>query len=234
MFFTWGPFEWALFPPLLLMLYIWRLDKQEPEPIGMIIKIFFFGCLSCLPAIVLELLGESVLDSFLSQDSDFILYNAINFFLIVALAEEYCKRFMFMHFMWKHPEFNYCFDAIVYCLASALGFAALENFFYLAGEGTDIVLWRLIPTHSICGILMGYFLGQAKLAEVTGKTAAMSTYKFLSLAMPVLIHGFYDFSLSSGSGELIILAFLMILFLTIFSFKLVHRSAKTDVPLSHL
>jgi hypothetical protein len=26
----------------------------------------------------------------------------------------------------------------------------------------------------------------------------------------------------------------MILFLTIFSFKLVHRSAKTDVPLSHL
>ncbi len=49
----------AAAPPLVFLIYILYMDRNEPEPIGFIIKIFFFGMLSIIPAAFVELSIES-------------------------------------------------------------------------------------------------------------------------------------------------------------------------------
>lgn len=220
----------AVIPPLLLLFYILHLDKIEREPIGQVLKIFFLGCLSVIPAILLELAGEYVLVRVFGGDKSSILYKAIDYFIVVAVSEEFCKRFVMMKFMWKNPNFNYRFDAVIYCAASAVGFAAAENFEYMLIEGTGILLARLIPVHAICGIFMGYYLGQAKVAERCARTSLCKHYKKLSMIVPVGLHGFYDFALSSESSYLIVLAILMVVIATVAAFITLHRASKTDAP----
>lgn len=51
-------------------------------------------------------------------------------FGVLSLVEEFCKMKAAKKAAWDHPAFDYKFDAIVYCVISALGFAAIENVFY--------------------------------------------------------------------------------------------------------
>lgn len=44
----------AILPVVILLIFIYRKDKQEKEPIGMLLKAFFFGVLSCIPAALME------------------------------------------------------------------------------------------------------------------------------------------------------------------------------------
>lgn len=53
----------------------------------------------------------------------------------LSLVEELCKMKAARKAAWDHPAFVYIFDAIVYCVTSALGFAAIENVFYCVEEG---------------------------------------------------------------------------------------------------
>ena len=220
----------AVVPPLLLLFYILHLDKIEREPIGQVLKIFFLGCLSVIPAIILELVGENVLSLFLGGDKTSIIYKALDYFIVVAVSEEFCKRYVMMKFMWNNPNFNYRFDAVIYCAASAVGFAAAENFEYMLVEGTGIILARLIPVHAICGIFMGYYIGQAKVAQRCARRALCRHYKFLSMLVPVALHGFYDFALSSESYFLITLAMLMVVIATIAAFITLRRASKKYAP----
>lgn len=226
--------EIALFfgivPPILLLFYIWTLDKVEQEPIGLVLKTFVFGMLSVIPAVVMEIFGSAVLD-FLGVPYDTWLYYGLNCFLVVAFAEEFCKRMMARFSIWNNPEFNYRFDAVLYLVASALGFAAAENIMYLVDSGLGGVLGRLIPVHTICGVFMGYYLGFAKTAELDGDKAALKKWNRLSLLVPMLIHGFYDFSLYTGSGTLVLLSLLMVIVLTIRAFLSIKKVAREDRPL---
>lgn len=56
-------------------------------------------------------------------------------FGVLSLVEELCKMKAAKKAAWDHPAFVYIFDAIVYCVISALGFAAIENVFYCVEEG---------------------------------------------------------------------------------------------------
>ena len=152
---------WGLVPPILLLIYVWRLDKIEREPIGLVIRVFFMGAASTFIAMVLESIAINGLE-LLGLDHMSYAYMIIDNFLAIALIEEFSKRIPISKLVWNNPEFNYRFDAIVYCLASALGFAATENIFYMMAYGTEIALTRMIPVHAICAVYMGYYLGVAK------------------------------------------------------------------------
>ena len=130
---------WGIVPPILLLFYTWRLDRIEREPAGLVIKVFLLGAITTILAVLLESLAALGL-SYLDLDESSNLYLLIDNFLAVALIEEFCKRMPVKRSIWKSPEFNYRFDAIVYCLASALGFAATENIVYMISYGTGIAL----------------------------------------------------------------------------------------------
>ena len=115
----------ALLPAIALVVWIYRQDKVEKEPRGLLWKIFLFGVLSVIPAMILEIILDEVFLVFV--DADTLCYVILDNFVGVALIEEVCKMKAAKWAAWKHPAFNYKFDAIVYCVTSALGCAAIEN-----------------------------------------------------------------------------------------------------------
>ena len=136
-------------------------------------------------------------------------------FLAVALVEEACKRWVVLKFAWNHPAFDYRFDAVVYCVFSALGFAALENILYVAEYGFAVAVSRAllsVPGHCFFAVYMGIYLGQAKMAEramqryyIELPDETPGQYLRASLLVPTLLHGFWDFSLSVGGWLMTIL-----------------------------
>ena len=214
---------WGLVPPVLLMVYMYRIDKVEKEPVGLIFKTFIFGMISVIPAIILELGLGFVLDMVYPGYTKGTVYNLIYFFLVVGFSEEFSKISV-----WKSPEFNYHFDAIIYYATSALGFAALENIMYMTQFGAEIAISRLIPVHVVCGIFMGYFMGWAKTAELDGWTKLCKRRKMIGLLIPILIHGTWDFCLTTESDAAIYFVLVMIIVLTLIAARLVHREAEKD------
>lgn len=229
---------WGLVPPILLIIYMYHLDKIEREPVGLIIKTFIFGMLSVIPAILWEIIGEYIVlfilpDSLVYRTdmSDYsVIYYFLEMFFVVAIAEETSKRALATLSVWKNPEFNFRFDAVIYYTTSALGFAAAENILYMTDYGSEIAISRLIPVHSICGVFMGYHMGLAKTAELDGDLKAARRHKRHGLIIPVLIHGSYDFCLSVGSDLLCLAVLLFILVLTIVAWLSLRRYARQDMP----
>lgn len=219
---------WGLVPPILLMNYMYKLDKVEKEPVGLVFKTFIFGMISVIPAIILELVLGYVLDMVYPGYTQGPLYNLIYFFLVVGFSEEFSKRLMVNVAVWKSPEFNYHFDAIIYYATSALGFAACENIMYMTEYGAEIAISRLIPVHVICGIFMGYCMGWAKTAELNGMMDLCKRRKVVGLIIPIIIHGTWDFCVSSESDAAVGFVLIMIIVLTIAAFRMVHRVANND------
>ena len=56
----------ALLPPLFLMIKIYKLDKVEKEPGGLIVKLLIFGVLTTVPAAFLESLLIATVGSVIS------------------------------------------------------------------------------------------------------------------------------------------------------------------------
>ena len=191
----------GLVPCVVLLWYINKKDSIEKEPTGLLVKLIFLGCLSTIPAMVLELVGTNILTS-IGMDETSYLYIFVENFFIVALAEEGCKKLMLRLGSWKNPAFNYVFDGVVYGVCVALGFAGLENVLYISGFGMEVAVVRglaAVPLHAICGVFMGHFYGLEKKYTATGMTGLAKNVKTLSIVIPVLIHGFYDFAASIGS-----------------------------------
>ena len=191
----------GLLPCVVLLWYINKKDSVEKEPPRLLVKLIFLGCLSTIPAMLLELVGTNILSS-IGMDETSYLYIFVENFFIVALAEEGCKKFMLRLGSWKAPDFNYVFDGVVYGVCVALGFAGLENVLYISGFGMEVAVVRglaAVPLHAICGVFMGHFYGLEKKYMVSGMTGLAKNVRTLSMVIPVLIHGFYDFAASIGS-----------------------------------
>ena len=195
----------AVTPGLILAIRVYMLDKIEKEPLRLLLKLAIFGAISTIPAGIAELFLGEILGFFVSENSR--IYRLIDFFLIVALSEEFIKYFMLKTFTWKRQEFDFRFDGIVYAVAVSMGFAILENVSYAFSYGLGTTLMRAvtaIPGHAIFAIFMGHYYGQAKYYENYGYLDWAQRYRFYAMLVPVLLHGAYDFLASDGS----IIAFL--------------------------
>lgn len=203
----------AILPGILIIIYIYRMDKVEKEPWSLILKLMFFGALSCVPASFLESLIDSAMPSFPAGSLAYALSMA---FASAALCEELCK-FAFLRFgSWKNPAFGYRFDAIVYGVAVALGFAILENVLYVMSYGFETALVRAVmavPLHAFCGVFMGIFFGAAKQASIQGR--GTGKYMLGALLVPMLIHGFYDTLAFLGNtvASIVLLAFVVLMYI---------------------
>ena len=59
----------AVLPAILLLRYVYRADRLEKEPPGLLLSLVLFGILATFAAIVTEELGETVLAMFLPEYS---------------------------------------------------------------------------------------------------------------------------------------------------------------------
>ncbi len=228
----------ALVPAAFLMVQVYRLDRIEKEPAGLLLKLVLFGALSGLAAGAIEGALTRVLDVTLGGG---MLRLMLENFLAVALVEEACKRWVVLKFAWNHPAFDYRFDAVVYCVFSALGFAALENILYVAEYGFAVAVSRAllsVPGHCFFAVYMGIYLGQAKMAEramqwyyIELPDESPGQYLRASLLVPTLLHGFWDFSLSVGGGLMTVLFYLFVLAFFIDAYRKLRFAAGSDEQL---
>ena len=220
----------GLLPCVILLWYINKKDSIEKEPPGLLIKLIFLGCLSTIPAMVLEIVGTNIL-SLLGMNEKGYLFIFIENFFVVALAEEGCKKFMLRLGSWKNPAFNYVFDGVVYGVCVALGFAGLENVLYISGFGMEVAVVRglaAVPLHAICGVFMGHFYGLEKKYTVSGMTGLAGNMRSLSIVIPVLIHGFYDFAASIGSDVFTYVWLGFVIIVDIFAINAIRQYSNTD------
>ena len=136
-------------PPIFLLFMIYRADRVEKEPTGLLIKLFVLGMLSCLPAAFIESFLISALDVIMPDST--LLYIAIVNFLIVGMAEEGVKYVVLKTQTWKHKAFDYRFDGIVYAAVVSLGFAFFENMFYVFGDESAFFIAGMRAVISIPG-----------------------------------------------------------------------------------
>lgn len=219
----------SFLPVFLILYYIYKKDR-DPEPIKTVGITFAFGAVSCIPAIILELAAEYALNAS-PLEVDTPIYNRARMFAGVALIEEVCKWCVVMLFIWKHKDFDDSYDAIVYCVTASLGFAALENLLYVVQNGLAVGIMRAVtsvPGHACFGVFMGYFLAKAKYHSSHGDKQKMILWMALALAVPVLVHGEYDYLLTVD----MLWVFLgLIVIADIVAFVLIHHSFHDDHPI---
>ena len=221
----------ALLPAALLTIYIYKKDRVEREPVRLIVRLLVMGAVSCIPASALELAISRGIELFGFRNPYVAAF--LESFVVAALCEELVKRFFLRRATWNDAAFNYQFDAIVYAVSVSLGFAALENVLYVMQSGVETGIMRAftsVPGHAIFGVFMGYFYGYAKLAQVQGRAAESREYFTLSLLVPLLLHGVYDFiAFSMQITELWVVPFFAyVALLYLIGLRRVNRSAKED------
>lgn len=221
----------AILPGLYLIKYVYDQDKIEKEPTDLLVKLFSMGVLSIVPIIFFENLAEAVLKTFLIPKTS--IFHLVECFLGVALIEEGFKYLFLKKCTWRHPAFDYRFDAIVYSVCVGMGFAVIENIFYVFEHGLQVGVMRAftsIPGHGMFAIYMGYYYGLAKLFEKNGYPAFTDSNLTKSLLIPIALHGFYDFCLMD-SAELAVVFLLFICTMYYRTYKNLRKWSDEDAPL---
>ena len=219
----------AILPSLVLMFIIYKQDKIEPEPPGLLVKLFFFGVISVFPAMVLELLLDFPITLAFGRIP--LLYLLVENFIGVALVEEVCKLFFLKLGSWKSPHFNYRFDGMVYAVFVSLGFAAIENVFYLVSYGAGVLFMRAllsIPAHLGFSVFMGTYYGTAKIYDAYGSPKQAFHYRMIGLLIATLLHGFYDFTASIDNGFITLVFFAFVIIMDILLIIRVRSDSKND------
>lgn len=201
--------------PSLIWLAFYLKTDVHPEPNRMIIKVFFWGMLATIPAVLIELGLLPLFKSFaLSETVTFYLY----IFLAIALVEEVLKYGVFHFAVLHNKALDEAIDIPLYMIISALGFAALENIFILFGLGFQA------PGGDVLTLSAFRFLGATLLhALVSGTFGYFIAISILNprqrfFAIPIglivatFLHGLFNVYIIKGQGveQLLYPAFILV------------------------
>lgn len=187
----------AVVPVIVLLFFIYRKDKYQPEPLGKLILTFFVGCLSVIPAALME---NVIMVAAPSAEYMPVLNGVFTGYLVAGMSEELCKLLLLLLLIWKSPHFDEFFDGIVYAAYLSLGFACVENIMYVF-QGDDQMVTALargllaVPAHFLFAVTMGYYVSLAKF-----DSREKGGYLFKAFFYPMLLHGTYDALLMVSSN----------------------------------
>jgi RsiW-degrading membrane proteinase PrsW (M82 family) len=206
-------------PGLLWLWYFYRLDRNEPEPLRLIFKVFFGGILLVIPAGILEHFWRPQI-SLALREGDWRTF-LIMAFLGVALVEEGLKSGFLWWLVGRNRELDEPVDGVIYGITLGLGFASLENFLWASMFGFGVAAMRAVVTtlaHASFSGWMGYYLARYKL-EKPQRIALLGTGFLVAWAT----HGAYDFLLFIRSSVSSILAFLLVGLILLRLFQAIRR-----------
>ena len=181
----------ALLPVVVLLLFIYKKDIEK-EPRGTLIRVFVFGLLSAIPAVILEVILDNL---FVTSNLPSLWMTFLVVFTTIAIVEELGKWIGAYLCTYRRKEFNHMYDGIVYCVFASLGFAAIENVLYIfqSGIGTGIIRALLaVPGHAVDGVFMGIFFSLSKKELVNNNNGKSLLYMILSILVPAISHTIYD------------------------------------------
>lgn len=227
----------AVLPILIILIIVYSKDKNK-EPISLLLQFFCLGILSCFLVLILSDL-LSVIFPFMKmnlKDMSFIdtlLYS----FVGVALVEEFCKWIMLFTRGYNSKEFDETYDILVYSVFVSLGFAFFENIIYVFQNGKILTAllraFSAIPGHACDAIFMGYYLSIAKQYKYKNNDKLEKNNIILSLVVPSILHGIYDFCLMANLNFLIYVFISFTIFLYIISINKLKLLADNNKKFRH-
>lgn len=213
----------AVLPVIILGYNIYKRDNNK-EPEGLLTKIFFLGLATCIPILICELLAGII---FNTNDSSLpFLHIFINVFFGVGLIEEFFKWIVTKKCGYNSKEFDEVYDIIVYSVFASLGFACIENILYVLSFGFSTAIARAflsVPGHACFGVIMGYFLAEAKINELNNNKVFCKKNLILSLIIPSLVHTLYDALLIAEGNLNLLLFFIFDILMVKYCFSLVKH-----------
>lgn len=181
----------AFGPALPIGLLLASIAARRGRPAFVPIS-FVAGALAplCVFAVIVLLPFGQMFHSVLGRD----LFKA---FATAGLPEETAKFCLFLTLVLRHEEIDPERDAVTAGGWLGLGFAMLENFFYVTHSPNWLAVASLraataVPGHVAFGLVMGTLAARAVRGEGRWLTA---------LAVPVVLHGLYDMALMTA-GDL--------------------------------
>lgn len=209
--------------PALFWLWFWlREDKESPEPFILIALSFIAGMLVVPLALPLQKLAMQY-------------YHGDNLIFIWVIIEEVLKYGIALIVILWHKAVDEPIDVIIYMIAVALGFTALENTLFIfnpiaAGDFANSILtgnFRFLGAtllHVLASGTVGAFLAFAFYKSNTLKLA----FGTLGLFIAIVLHALFNFFIMDATGETILGVFLfvwmgiIVLFLIFEKLKLVE------------
>ena len=91
----------AVIPAVFLLVRVYRLDRVEPEPPGLLARLVLMGIIATSIAKALEYAGLLMLNGLFRQET--LLYDALLYFGVVGFAEEGAKYLLLRRVTWNHP-----------------------------------------------------------------------------------------------------------------------------------
>lgn len=219
----------VIIPILFWLWFFRRLDRREPESGRFLFRIFRFGFL----AIILALLIETAVDrtffpeavGFMNSYGDVhldptIMGLVLMSFFLAGPVEEFIKYFILKRVTFRNPEFNQIADGIIYGTTLALGFVLIENTGYFFNIYVNLseeymfttVLFRGAATtllHVVSTGIIGLYLGRSKFEIGASKWLALK-----GVVIASLIHGLFNVFLFFQIG--FILNILLVIVATIY------------------
>lgn len=215
----------ALFPAVVLLVYMRYCDRKKPEPWFKII----LGIILGVGAVFLTHLLLHVFFKPISSTAlfDFCFYNrhinsVYRSFYLAAIPEETSKLILLCLLLRFNKDYDEAIDGIVYSVCIGLGFAGYENIIYLLNHESSWVSLSIIrcifaiPGHYIFAVCMGFYYSLVHIQPTKYKK-----YIVLIWLVPVLAHGVYDYICVFSNGKASMVTIIYIL-LMVFSL-LMHR-----------
>ncbi|HPR64451.1 MAG TPA: PrsW family glutamic-type intramembrane protease [Thermoanaerobaculia bacterium] len=169
-------------PGLFWLGYFLYRDRLSPEPARLVMKVFFAGILSAVPAILFELPFQGLF--------------LISTVFVAPVVEEIMKYTSVVVCVGRRSEFDEPMDGIVYASAAALGFASIENLFYLSalyGESSfsTIAFFRAVltvPGHALWSSMWGFAYGMSRCRPESSRTVTLGGGLLLGIAFHALFN----------------------------------------------
>lgn len=185
---TWEKILIALIPVPVFYLIYFRYFTFKPEYLKHVEALF-----SGVAFALVILLASPYLTPYITVDNALFAgfvkaatIEKIGAFIIIILLQYYYPNFSIM-------------ESILSSMIFGIGFSAVENISYAMNFGLPIIAVRIlfsVPLHmTTCGI-MGYYLGLRKMCETKINRVY---YSFMSLAIPIMLHGAFDTFILPGA-----------------------------------
>ncbi|MFZ6033471.1 MAG: PrsW family intramembrane metalloprotease [Melioribacter sp.] len=231
----------SLLPASLYLYFIWKTDKNEPEPVSFIFFHFIWGAVG---AVIVGAAGSYFITTAFGNS---IFPDLLEAVVSAPVAEEFAKG-LFLLFSFRSMKFDNITDGLVYGGAIGLGFGMTENFIYFITYEGLVKYWVVLVVirssftiimHMISTSVVGAMLGMAKFSEGVSKIYLIFGGYFTA----VLFHGAWNFSVSFMEtfyfGLIFIIA-LTIFFVMFFRYSLAKEQLilqkelfEEDIPNEH-
>ncbi len=171
-------------------------DKIEKEPVWVLIKTMVKGgvisiILVSVIYLIFILISRDIFN--LMNPGYGSVFSKFSFAMLIGISEETAKALTAIWLLRKLKDFDEPVDGMIYGMAVALGFAAIENVQYMMNYTYKVIYTRhflSVPLHITCGAIWGFGLAVNKYKH---KRSSNLVNLFPYIAGAAFLHGIYDF-----------------------------------------